>query len=87
MIEKMTYAPARIFGLKAGTVEEGATADITIIDTEREWQVDEKNFYTRGTHSPFAGRKLKGRAIMTLVDGRIVMQDGRIVDGIAEGML
>ena len=87
LIEKMTYAPARIFGLKAGTVEEGATADITIIDTEREWQVEEKNFYTRGTHSPFAGRKLKGRAIMTLVDGRIVMQDGRIVDGIAEGML
>ena len=55
-------------------------ADVVVIDTELEWTVDEKAFYTKGSHSPFAGRKLKGRAVMTLVDGRIVMRDGKVVE-------
>ena len=44
------------------------------------WTVDEKKFYTKGSHSPFIGRELKGKAVMTLVDGNIVMQDG-IING------
>lgn len=79
MIEKMTAAPAKIFDLKGGKLSVGAPADIAIIDTELEWTVDDKKFYTRGSHSPFIGRKLKGKAVMTIVDGKIVMKDG-IVD-------
>lgn len=80
LIEKMTYAPARIFGFEAGSIEAGRPADVVVIDTEKEWTVDEKAFYTKGSHSPFAGRKLKGRAVMTLVDGRVVMRDGKVVE-------
>lgn len=79
MISKMTYEPARIFGLNAGSLSEGRPADITIIDPELDWTVDDKEFYTKGSHSPFVGRKLKGRAVMTLVDGRMVMQNGKIL--------
>ncbi|MDY4884045.1 MAG: amidohydrolase family protein, partial [Anaerovibrio sp.] len=79
MIEKMTAAPARIFGINAGSLAEGMPADITVIDPELEWTVDDKKFYTKGSHSPFVGRKLKGKAVMTFVDGRLVMKDGEIL--------
>ena len=79
LIERMTCAPARVFKLNAGTLAEGAPADVTVIDTELIWTVDPKNFYTRGRHSPFAGRELKGRAVLTVVDGQIVMKDGVII--------
>jgi len=52
---------------------------VTVIDPELEWQVDEKKFYTKGSHSPFAGRKLKGKAVLTVVKGQIVMQDGEVL--------
>ena len=58
-------------------------ADITVIDLDQEWVVDAAAFYTRGTHSPYVGRRLKGKAVMTVVDGRIVMRDGNVLG--AEG--
>ena len=79
LIERMTYGPARVFKLNAGTLGEGAPADITVIDTELQWTVDVNKFYTRGRHSPFNGRQLKGKAVLTVVDGKIVMKDGVIV--------
>ena len=78
LIERMTYAPARIFHLDAGTLREGAPADVTVIDPNCVWTVDEKKFYTRGSHSPFVGRELRGKAVLTVVDGNIVMKDGVI---------
>ena len=45
---------------------------LRIIDTELDWTVDAKNFYTRGSHSPFVGRKLKGRAVATVVRGDLM---------------
>ena len=71
LISKMTYEPAQIFKLDAGTLSVGSPADIAIIDTNLEWTVDDKKFYTRGSHSPFIGRKLKGRAVATIIGGKI----------------
>ena len=79
LIERMTYGPARVFKLNAGTLGEGAPADVTVIDPELEWTVDVNKFYTRGRHSPFNGRQLKGKAVLTVVDGKIVMKDGVVV--------
>ena len=79
LIERMTYGPARVFKLNAGTLAENAPADVTVIDPELEWTVDVNKFYTRGRHSPFNGRQLKGKAVLTVVDGKIVMKDGVIV--------
>jgi len=79
IIEKLTAGPAKAFNLTKGVLDVGAAADITVIDPDRQWVVDAADFYTRGTHSPFAGRKLKGKAVMTIVDGKIVMQDGKII--------
>ena len=71
LISKMTAEPAKIFGLNAGTLSIDAPADVTIIDPELVWTVDAKNFYTRGSHSPFIGRELKGQAVATIVRGNL----------------
>ena len=78
LIAKMTSAPAALFHLNAGSLEAGMPADITVIDLDKEWIVTSDEFYTRGTHSPYVGHRLKGKAVMTVVDGRIVMQDGKV---------
>lgn len=79
LIEKLTSGPAKVFNLPGGVLEAGAAADITIIDPELEWTVDAKAFYTRGSHSPFVGRELKGKAVATIVDGKLVMKDGKVL--------
>ncbi len=80
MISKMTAEPAKIFGLNAGSLGVGMPADVTVIDPELSWTVDEKKFYTKGSHSPFVGRTLKGKAIKTFVDGQLVMDNGEILE-------
>ncbi len=72
LIGKMTCNPAQIFGLDAGTLSIDAPADITIIDPELAWTVDAKNFYTKGSHSPFVGREFKGRVVATIVRGNLM---------------
>ncbi len=71
-IEAMTCAPARLFGLSAGTLAVGAPADVTIIDPKAAWKVDPAKFRSRGRCTPWEGRSFKGRAAMTIVDGNIV---------------
>ena len=50
----------------------GACADITVIDPDFEWTVDPAKFISMSRNTPFTGRKLKGRAIYTIVSGEIV---------------
>ena len=80
LISKMTAEPAKLFALSGGTLSVGSSADIAVLDIEQEWMVEAEKFYTRGTHSPFVGRRLKGRAVMTMVDGQVVMRDGKIIE-------
>ena len=81
LIERMTYAPAKIFSLPGGNLSPGAPADVTVIDPNLSWEVKAENFYTRGSHSPFVGRTLKGKAVLTIMGGRITMRDGVVIDG------
>jgi dihydroorotase len=69
---KLSTAPARILNLPGGTFDEGSPADITVIDPSQEWTVDPEKFKSLSRNTPFAGRKLKGRARMTIVDGAVV---------------
>lgn len=78
IIEKMSSNPAKVFNLNRGSLEVGKVADVVIFDPELEWAVDDKKFYTRGTHCPFVGKTLKGKAVATIVNGKIVMKNGQI---------
>ena len=79
LIGLLSTNPARILGLAAGTLKEGAPADITIFDPESEWVVDPAKFQSRSRNCPFSGWKLKGKVITVLVDGRIVFREGEIL--------
>ncbi|MFQ5411880.1 MAG: dihydroorotase [Phycisphaerae bacterium] len=71
LIEKMTSAPARILCLDKGSLQVGADADITIIDPEMRWIVDEKKYRSRSRNCPYGGWTLTGRATHTIVGGSI----------------
>jgi dihydroorotase len=73
LIEMMALNPARLLGLEdVGRLFEGGPADVTVIDPERTWEVIPASFLSRSRNTPFSGRTLKGRAVLTIVDGKIV---------------
>jgi len=76
LIEKFSCNPAKILGFETkGTLKIGADADITIIDENKEWTVDINKFLSKSKNSPYHNRKLKGKAIATIVGGNIVFHD------------
>ena len=71
LVEAMSTLPARILGLDRGTLRTGSPADVTIIDPDRTWKVDVKSFRSKSINSPFDGWTLRGRAVATIVSGRV----------------
>jgi dihydroorotase len=78
-VEKMTAGPANVIGIDRGHLSVGAVADIAIFDTDADWTVDSKKFFSKGKNSAFHGKKLTGKAVYTLVDGKLKYQNGQIV--------
>ncbi|KEO78342.1 dihydroorotase [Paenibacillus polymyxa] len=72
LVRRMTADPARVFRLDTGRLEEGAPADLTMIDLEQEQAVDPQTFASKGRNTPFTGWKLKGWPVKTWVDGKLV---------------
>ena len=73
-VGKLTTEPARVFGLKTGTLAPGADADVVIVDVQRGWEVDPTKFRSLSRNTPFTGWKVKGQVVTTLVAGRIVFE-------------
>jgi dihydroorotase len=74
LIAKMSIIPARILGIPCGLMV-GMPADITLIDPDCEFTVDASRFKSLSRNSPFIGMKTKGKAVTTIVGGRIVFED------------
>ncbi|MBT8351335.1 MAG: dihydroorotase [Deltaproteobacteria bacterium] len=77
LIEKMSTNPARILKLETG-LRPGNPADITIIDPDKPYSIDANRFNSLSRNTPFNGREVKGRAILTMVGGKIVFEDKNI---------
>ena len=73
LVEKMSLAPRRLFGLPGG-LEEGQEADLAVFDLDAEYTVDPEGFCSMGRATPFAGRRVRGESRMTMVKGRVVWQ-------------
>lgn len=74
MAEKMSYNPARIAGIDRGTLQEGKTADIVLIDPEQVYTIDADTFFSKGRNTPFDGRQVKGKVMYTILAGKVVYQ-------------
>src|SRR5216117_867861 len=72
LIEMYTVEPAKLLKLDAGTLSVGASADVTLLDLDLEWTVRADEFQSASRNSPFDGWRLKGRAVRTIVGGKIV---------------
>ena len=72
LVELFSVNPNRILKLGRGTLREGAIADLTLIDPDREILVDTSQFKSKGRNCPFHGWTLHGVAVMTVVGGKIV---------------
>ncbi|HTR53903.1 MAG TPA: dihydroorotase [Kofleriaceae bacterium] len=78
-IAALTGGPARAFGLPGGGLAVGAVADVTVIDPERPFAIAEHALASKSKNSPFVGQTLAGRAVLTLVEGRVMYDlDGRL---------
>jgi dihydroorotase len=77
-IAALTGAPARAFGLPGGGLAVGAVADLCVIDPERPMTVTADELASKSKNTPFLGQTLAGRAVLTLVEGRVMFDlDGR----------
>ena len=74
LVALMSANPRRIFALEGG-VEEGDAADFTVLDLGAEYAVDPGTFLSKGRATPFAGWKVQGRAVLTVVGGKEVYDD------------
>ena len=74
LIEKMSTNPARLLGLATG-LKIGQPADITIIDPEISYRINAGNFQSLSRNTPFDDWDVKGKAVLTMVGGKIVYQD------------
>lgn len=73
LIERLHDAPRRRFGI-GSDLAVGQAADLTVFDLTREWEVNPDHFLSKGRATPFAGMKLYGTCMLTMVGGRIVWQ-------------
>jgi dihydroorotase len=70
-LELWTDSPRRVFGLPEVTLRPGSQADLVLFDPQAEWTVDPEAFHSKGRNTPFAGWRLRGRVLLTLLQGRV----------------
>ncbi|MBM3565549.1 MAG: amidohydrolase family protein, partial [Alphaproteobacteria bacterium] len=71
-LKLITSAPAGLMNLPAGRLAKGRAADFVLFDPDRAWKVDADKLLSKSKNSPFDGRPVQGRAVRTVVDGRVV---------------
>jgi dihydroorotase len=74
LLERMTSGCA-IFGLPIPRIAVGETANLALIDLDAEWLVGENGYESRSANCCFAGRRLRGRVVLTLADGTVAFRE------------
>ncbi|TFE02696.1 dihydroorotase [Jeotgalibacillus salarius] len=74
LIEWLSVKPAATFNLNAGKIEEGADADLVLLDRNKISEIDPDAFISKGKNTPFGGQKVTGKVMLTVSKGKIVFQ-------------
>jgi dihydropyrimidinase/allantoinase len=81
VVELASANPARAFGLypRKGTLAVGSDADLVVLDPEREQTVTPEVLHSAQDFTPFAGMRVKGWPVATLLRGQVVYRDGQVI--------
>ena len=74
--ELLSKNPSSLLSINKGIIDVGNVADLTIIDIEKEEKIDISKFESKSKNSPFDGMTLKGSVRYTIVNGKIVVNEG-----------
>jgi dihydroorotase len=74
VIARLSYQPARLLGINSGTLSVGTAADVCLFNPDEAWELIPEQMQSRGRNTPFTGWQFKGRAVMTILDGKIVFE-------------
>ncbi len=72
LVRKMSTAPAELLRLPGGSLAVGCQGDVTVLDLDEKWTIDKRKFQSKCRNTPFHGRQVTGRALATVVGGRVV---------------
>jgi len=72
LVDALTAAPARVVGIDRPTIREGARADLVMIDPQATYAIDPALLHSKSKNTPFAGRTVTGKVVMTMCEGRVV---------------
>ncbi|OHR54220.1 MULTISPECIES: dihydroorotase [unclassified Staphylococcus] len=75
LVDYLTIKPAQIFDLPYGILEEGKTADLTLIDLEEEREIKAEDFHSKASNTPFIGYKVYGNPVLTMVAGEVAFKE------------
>ncbi|ENN93587.1 dihydroorotase [Bartonella bovis] len=74
LTELLSTAPAKLFGLNAGTLVKGANADLILVDLDEPWILSSDMLHSRSKNTPFENTHFQGRVVQTLVKGQLVFK-------------
>jgi len=74
LLERMSAGPAQAYGLERPRIAVGAPANLVLLDTAAEWQVEEGGFRSRSANSWLIGKRLKGQVRLTVAAGRVAFE-------------
>jgi len=76
LVDALTAAPARVAGLDAPRLREGARADLVLVDPAARWKVEPARLRSKSRNTPFMGHDVEGRIELTVCEGRVVYAAG-----------
>ena len=82
LVERLSGG-AEPFGFAAPRIAPGAEANLVLIDTEAEWEAGAEGWESRSENTCFAGRRLRGRVLMTVAAGRVAYRQRSFAMGVA----
>ena len=74
LVELMSVSPARRFGLASG-IKSGNSGDLCVFDLKGEYEIDPDSFLSMGRATPFKGKKVNGKCVLTLCGGKVVYKE------------
>ncbi|MCU0304011.1 MAG: dihydroorotase [Thermoanaerobaculales bacterium] len=77
LVRLLSTGPAEVLGLPGGSLREGEPADLTLLDLRKRWTVNPAKLLSKARNTPFAGRRLKGAPVATIVGGKVIWQSSR----------